>query len=86
MQIANRAKIMLETKQSWNTNTTNLGSYSNFAIYIFLRFDVYRLSIDQLTSEVNQLNQSLQKIESQLDDAADDVKDQLQDFLKVGKT
>ena len=52
---------------------------------MFPWFDVFRISTDQLTSEVNQLNKSLQKMESQLDNAADDVKDQLQDFLKVGK-
>ena len=44
----------------------------------------FRLSMDHLSSEVNQLNKSLQKMESQLANAAGDVKEQLQDFLKVG--
>ena len=42
--------------------------------------------MDQMSSEVNELNKSLQKMESQLADAAGDVKEQFQDFLKVGSS
>lgn len=44
-----------------------------------------RLSVDHLTSEVNQLRKSLSKVQKQVDSASDDIKEQLMKFLKVAK-